>query len=94
MGHTHTSDRCWYASEVAKYEEDEKKKKEEAGKKEEATTKAPNPAWGKEKMIWKSGLKDPEAGAQVEVKDSDDDEKMKELEDKWPESMISHECWS
>ena len=31
-------------------------------------------------MISKSGLKDPEAGAQVEVKDSDDDEKMKEKE--------------
>ena len=77
---TRTSDRCWYASEVAKYEEDEKKKKEEAGKKEEATKKAPNPACGKERMISRSGLKDPEAGAQVEVKDSDDDEQMKEKE--------------
>eukprot|EP00439_Symbiodinium_sp_Y106_P056968 s4869_g8.t1 len=66
--------RCWYASEVTQYEEDERKKKEEAAK------KTPNPAWGKEKMISKSGLKDPEASAQVEVKDSDDDEKVKEKE--------------
>ena len=66
---TRTEDRCWYRDDVLQFEEDEKKKKEETA------GKAPNPAWGTEKMrsksvqeeVSKTGLKDPEAKAQVDV---------------------------
>ena len=79
---TRTEDRCWYRDDVLQFEEDEKKKKEETA------GKAPNPAWGTEKMrsksvqeeVSKTGLKDPEAKAQVDVVKASDEEESKEKE--------------
>ena len=86
---THTSDRFWYANEVAQFEEEEEQKKKEQEVERRRKKKSTiNLAWGKEKMISKSGLKDPEAGAQVKVKDSDENEKMKEK--KWFKRTLFH----